>query len=189
MSEYGEPWAWRCKLDDSWIGQPFPTEREAAAQISDFEEEGYSGVTVVPLYPLPNALRGLDPAAVARVVEAAECLSKADSELSVICHGRLPRSLEELKKVYPMFRSAYEDLRSALVALKESTTERKEEAPPSAAAVSAAAAALAAAAHVPGPPSPPLRCRRCGHSRERHRRADHGCLDCDCGQLQTGEVS
>lgn len=40
---------------------------------------------------------------------------------------------------------------------------------------------------VPGPPSPPLRCRRCGHARERHRRADHGCMDCECGGLFTGE--
>ena len=65
----------------------------------------------------------LDPSAVARVIEAAEKLDAQDSELSVILHGRLPISREELKDVYPKFRTAYEDLRAALAALRKTGKE------------------------------------------------------------------
>ena len=46
-----EPWAYRCRHDDSWIGPPCSTWLEAQGLIAEFAAEGYEGVTVEELYP------------------------------------------------------------------------------------------------------------------------------------------
>ena len=57
------------------------------------------------------------------VISAAKRLFASDHDLSVICYGRLPISRDELKKVHPKFRSAYEELRAAVAALSEEETK------------------------------------------------------------------